>query len=59
MLEMSDLVKEQVNMLLGDSLHPFVKTAFSSDDMLGNTSQIGTIFIWYKETNVTQMNEMP
>ena len=38
--EMSDLVKEQSKYVLGDSFHPFVKTAFSSDDMLGNTSRL-------------------
>ena len=38
--EMSDLVKEQSKYVLGDSFHPFIKTAFSSDDMLGNTSRL-------------------
>lgn len=38
--EMSDLVKDQSRYVLGDSFHPFVKTAFSSDDMLGNTSRL-------------------
>lgn len=38
--EMSDLVKEQSKYVLGDSFHPFVRTAFSSNDMLGNTSRL-------------------
>lgn len=38
--EMSDLVKEQSKYVLGDSSHPHVRRAFSSDDMLGNTSRL-------------------
>lgn len=38
--EMSDLVKEQSKYVLGDSFHPHVRRAFSSDDMLGNTSRL-------------------
>jgi hypothetical protein len=38
--EMSDLIKEQSKYVLGDSFDPFIKTAFSSDDMLGNTSKL-------------------
>lgn len=38
--EMTDLIKDQSKYVLGDSFHPFVKTAFSSDDMLGNTSRL-------------------
>lgn len=38
--EMSDLVKDQSKYVLGDSFNPFIKKAFSSDDMLGNTSRL-------------------
>ena len=38
--EMSDLVKEQSKYVLGDSFIPFIEKAFSSDDMLGNTSRL-------------------
>ncbi len=38
--EMTDLIKDQSKYVLGDSFHPVVKTAFSSDDMLGNTSRL-------------------
>ena len=38
--EMSDLVKEQSKYVLGDSFQPFKDAAFSSDDMLGNTSRL-------------------
>jgi len=38
--EMTDLIKDQSKYVLGDSFDPVVKTAFSSDDMLGNTSRL-------------------
>lgn len=38
--EMTDLIKDKSKYVLGDSFHPYVKTAFSSDDMLGNTSRL-------------------
>lgn len=38
--EMTDLIKDRSKYVLGDSFHPYVKTAFSSDDMLGNTSRL-------------------
>jgi hypothetical protein len=38
--EMSDLVKEQSKYVLGDSFHPFIRKAFSSQDMSGETSAL-------------------
>jgi len=38
--EMSNLVKDQSKYVLGDSFNPFMKKAFSSEDMLGNTSRL-------------------
>jgi len=38
--EMSDLVKEQSKYVLGDSFYPFIRKAFSSQDMLGETSAL-------------------
>lgn len=38
--EMTDLIKDQSKYVLGDSFDPVVKTAFSSNDMLGNTSRL-------------------
>jgi hypothetical protein len=38
--EMTDLIKDQSKYVIGDSFHPFIEKAFSSDDMLGNTSRL-------------------
>jgi len=54
--EMSDLVKEQSKYVLGDSFHPFVKTAFSSDDMLGNTSRLERSLFGRIKKPMLQMN---
>ena len=54
--EMSDLVKEQSKYVLGDSFYPFVKTAFSSDDMLGNTSRLERSLFSRIKKPMLQMN---
>ncbi len=68
--EMSDLVKERSKYILGDSFHPFVKKAFSSQDMSGKTSALEralfdskrsipqTNAIWRNPTSVAQYMEM-
>lgn len=68
--EMSDLVKEQSKYVLGDSFHPFIRKAFSSQDMSGETSALEralfdskrsipqTNAIWRTPTGVAKYMEM-